>query len=80
MRSKAAAKMMERYGSNKTSSSGSGILQPLLGAAGTAIGAYLGGFISEKVSKKWISIAAGIFFLVMGSILLFEILFNIKFF
>lgn len=43
MRSKAAAKMMERYGSKDTASTGKGFLKPVLTAAGTALGAYVGG-------------------------------------
>ncbi|MFX1452892.1 MAG: TMEM165/GDT1 family protein [Promethearchaeota archaeon] len=44
------------------------------------IGAYLGELISKKISKKWINIGAGIFFIVMGLIILIELIFNIKFF
>ncbi|HUX99377.1 MAG TPA: TMEM165/GDT1 family protein [Candidatus Deferrimicrobium sp.] len=36
------------------------------------IGAYLGDFISRKLSKKWIDLGAGIFFIVMGALLLIE--------
>ena len=39
------------------------------------IGAYLGDFISKKISKKWLNIAAGTFFIVMGSILLIELIY-----
>jgi len=39
------------------------------------IGAYLGNFISNKLPKKWIDLGAGIFFIVMGVILLIDALF-----
>ena len=36
------------------------------------MGAYLGGFISKKLPKKWINLGAGIFFIIMGILLFIE--------
>jgi hypothetical protein len=49
MRSEAAKRMMERYGSKPKSGGGSGIIGPVLTTAGAAIGAYLGGPAGAQV-------------------------------
>ncbi|MHA1264754.1 MAG: TMEM165/GDT1 family protein [Candidatus Helarchaeota archaeon] len=38
------------------------------------IGAFIGGFISKKLPRKWIELGTGIFFFVMGVLLLIEAL------
>ena len=38
------------------------------------IGAYLGGWISKKLPKKWIELGTGVFFIIMGVLLLLEAL------
>ncbi len=41
------------------------------------IGAYLGGLISKKLPKKWIELGTGVFFIIMGILLLLEVLISI---
>jgi putative Ca2+/H+ antiporter (TMEM165/GDT1 family) len=41
------------------------------------IGAYIGDFISKKLPKKWIDLGAGLFFIIMGVLLLIEALLSI---
>ncbi len=41
------------------------------------IGAYIGDFISKKLPKKWIDFGAGLFFIIMGVLLLIEALLSI---
>lgn len=38
------------------------------------IGAYLGGLISKKLPKRWIELGTGVFFIIMGVLLLLEAL------
>ena len=41
------------------------------------LGAYLGELISKKVKKRWIDLAGGILFIVIGIIMIFEMIFTL---